>query len=615
MEYSNYQKNIFEWVKNRSGNAVVEAIAGSGKTFVLKEALNFIPPEASVLLVAFNVSIVKELKSRIKRFNTNIRTSHSLGLSMIYGRGRPEIDNYKYKTYLNLNFKSLAHSCDLDKKEFERVKKNVLDLVNLCRLNLCRTKKEIAAIADKYGYKIGDCEGLLLQKLINWGITNDNSVDYTDMLSLPEYLNIPSQSTYDWIMCDEVQDFSVAQQKLIKRCSNENTRFFLCGDPKQCIQTFAGSDEDSFKNLLLMPDTVKLPLSINYRCPKVIEKHARRFVPQFEVKSDAIPGVINYDVKIASIKDKSMVICRNTAPLIKLYIRLIMEGRKCFIKGLEFQDELVRLINNYSTPHISVDLNREGLIPMLYRNVFQLRDGLIRRYNLDVKDAITETNIKRQLEIIDTIKILSFGIDSTYDLVKRIKTIFDTWDNGGICLITAHKAKGLENEYVYILCPSLLPSKYAVKDWEVDAERNLEYVTITRTKNELNYICEKDFPVPHENGDVEALIARLSGIEEKIKNIGSQPINTKGGSIVGKIKSTAPKHKSTKKPKKNGKNNFNISKFEKLMLGKTVDQCYDIFNDRGITETINVIENDDKPSPDKINVKLTDNKIIAILSK
>ena len=38
-----------------------------------------------------------------------------------------------------------------------------------------------------------------------------------------------------------------------------------------------------------------------------------------------------------------------------------------------------------------------------------------------------------------------------------------------------------------------MPSKYAIKDWEIQSEKNLIYVAITRTKKTLNYICEKSF--------------------------------------------------------------------------------------------------------------------------
>ena len=57
-------------------------------------------------------------------------------------------------------------------------------------------------------------------------------------------------------------------------------------------------------------------------------------------------------------------------------------------------------------------------------------------------------------------------------------------------LTTVHKAKGLEADNVYILEPSLLPSKFAVKEWEIKAEQHLVYVAYTRAKKTLNFIEE-----------------------------------------------------------------------------------------------------------------------------
>jgi superfamily I DNA/RNA helicase len=62
----------------------------------------------------------------------------------------------------------------------------------------------------------------------------------------------------------------------------------------------------------------------------------------------------------------------------------------------------------------------------------------------------------------------------------------------GVCLSTIHKSKGLENETVHILCPELIPSKFAVQDWELKQEENLRYVAITRAKSKLIYLNDYD---------------------------------------------------------------------------------------------------------------------------
>ena len=57
----------------------------------------------------------------------------------------------------------------------------------------------------------------------------------------------------------------------------------------------------------------------------------------------------------------------------------------------------------------------------------------------------------------------------------------------GIILSTIHKSKGLEADRVFFLEPGLIPSKYAVTELAVYAEKCLKFVGITRARKELIY--------------------------------------------------------------------------------------------------------------------------------
>jgi len=56
-EPSPYQKAIFDFVATGTGSAVIEAVAGSGKTTTIVESLNLIPKTKQVLFLAFNKAI------------------------------------------------------------------------------------------------------------------------------------------------------------------------------------------------------------------------------------------------------------------------------------------------------------------------------------------------------------------------------------------------------------------------------------------------------------------------------------------------------------------------------------------------------------------------------
>ena len=81
---SEYQENILNYVQNSNGNLLVDAKAGSGKTFTLQLlADKFNEMNKKCLLLAFNKAIQEELSQKISSPNCVVKTVHSLGLSFI----------------------------------------------------------------------------------------------------------------------------------------------------------------------------------------------------------------------------------------------------------------------------------------------------------------------------------------------------------------------------------------------------------------------------------------------------------------------------------------------------------------------------------------------------
>jgi superfamily II DNA or RNA helicase len=76
---SNYQKAVFDWIENKNGHAVIEAVAGSGKTTTLVQCAKLID-SSRCLFLAFNDHIVKELKQKFDS-SVSIKTIHSVGFS------------------------------------------------------------------------------------------------------------------------------------------------------------------------------------------------------------------------------------------------------------------------------------------------------------------------------------------------------------------------------------------------------------------------------------------------------------------------------------------------------------------------------------------------------
>ena len=99
---SKYQKAVFTYIQKGKGNAVIEAVAGSGKSTTLVQAINLINDSKKVLFLAFNVDIVAELKKKIgPRNNVEISTLHSLGCKACVRAYHSTVEGDKYSIYLN----------------------------------------------------------------------------------------------------------------------------------------------------------------------------------------------------------------------------------------------------------------------------------------------------------------------------------------------------------------------------------------------------------------------------------------------------------------------------------------------------------------------------------
>lgn len=499
-ELSNYQLAIIDFIKNGQGNLVVEAAAGAGKTYTLIKCVEEIPGDKSVLLTAFNTDIANVLKRKAKDFyNVNVATLHSLGRQMLqrnFPKSPLTLDEFKYKSYLNTNIKSLSsiNTYSLSRSEYARYMNNIEAYINFGRAYLCQTVKDLDFIEERYDIDTIADEKEIALDILEYGKNNIDQIDYTDMIWLPNVLFCkPIGMQYDWIILDEAQDLSVCQREIILKCRKINTRMCFFGDAEQSLYSFASSDPESFKRLKEIPNTKSLPLSISYRCAKNIVDFAQKIVPSIECNNDGREGEIKYEVPLSEIKDGDMVLCRNNAPLMQVYVSFIKEGKKCFIRGKDIGLNLKNMIKRTGINVLNKSLQEDGVFARLYDSLFDIINELIGKYHITYSDAVESSMVANRLDMIKALEILSDDINTSEELIEKINNIFSDRKKGGISLSTVHKAKGLEADNVYIACRHLMPSTMAKKDWEIRQEYNLMYVAYTRAKNILGFIDDKEF--------------------------------------------------------------------------------------------------------------------------
>ena len=288
---------------------------------------------------------------------------------------------------------------------------------------------------------------------------------------------------------------SEQKQQLIEKCFKRGTRFIAVGDKNQQINVWAGSTVAAIDLLKKHPNTIELNLPISYRCPKKIVQLAQKYSDNIIASKDSIEGEINYDVSLFAPKNGDMVLCRNTAPLIECLLKYFSNNKKAYIRGSEnIKKQLIDLIKNTESELIDINcITSNGLFPKLYEMMSQKIEYVKSCYSLNEDDALSEPSVLLMYDNIESIKVLSDGLSTTNELINKINFIFDGDDNDAVQLSTIHKAKGLESDNVFILNKSLMPSKFAKKDWEILSENNLIYVAYTRAKKTLNFIKEDNF--------------------------------------------------------------------------------------------------------------------------
>ncbi len=116
-EPSIYQKQIIDKILNTNENLLVNAKAGSGKTSTLLMIAECLKQQnKNSLFLAFNKSIVEELKLKVDTSYCSVKTLHSLGFSYIcsylYSKYKTEykleVDSNYFKDIISFYFQDIC---------------------------------------------------------------------------------------------------------------------------------------------------------------------------------------------------------------------------------------------------------------------------------------------------------------------------------------------------------------------------------------------------------------------------------------------------------------------------------------------------------------------------
>lgn len=514
---SKYQQAVFDWMANGVGHAVINAVAGSGKTTTLVEASKRIK-SGKMLFAAFNRHIVKELTNRLPR-DIVCFTIHSIGMRCLIDRfphKKFDVQEFKYRPYcinaskqiheiLKTRYENLLAKFNPNSEEdlpdppplVSAIQDQIETIVSLARCTLTDAEDifQMQELVDHFGI---DCPvpidkiTYVFKNILDTGESDaleNQYIDFTDMLWLPYKWNlIPGK--YDWILVDEAQDLNAAQLHLVKKATHNSSRFLFVGDPFQAIYGFSGADAYSFSKIKEECEATEFPLSICYRCPSEIVKLASAIVPTIEAAPNSIPGEIisikETDI-ILYLKDGDLILCRSTEPLIRTCFKLLSKKINAVIKGKDIRKSLVNIVRSVES---SENFQYNNFLEFLGRFAIEKASKLRQKPHNERKLIELQDQVA-SIEVCYT----SFNASSLNKFIEELETLFSE-DNASITLSTIHKAKGLEEERIFLLYPEKLPLKWdKQKEWQLQQEMNLKYVALTRSKRTLYLVSE----VPDQN--------------------------------------------------------------------------------------------------------------------
>jgi superfamily I DNA/RNA helicase len=287
-------------------------------------------------------------------------------------------------------------------------------------------------------------------------------------------------------MVDEAQDSNPARRILARKLTRDNGRTFFVGDRHQAIYGFTGADNDSMDIIAREFHCRKLPLTVTYRCPKMVVDVARRYVkhitahesaPQGEVRTVPMGAWAFERPKV--LKAGDAILCRKTKPLVDEAYALIRAKIPCHVEGRDIGKGLLNLTQKWA---------RVKTVPAFLAKLEEYTEKQVAKFM--AKKPAQEAKADAAKDQLETMKVLCEKKATLEQVRQDIMDLFKDTEAGedskDVTLSTVHKSKGREWHNVYVLgFKEYMPLQAAKLPWEIEQETNLIYVAVTRAQSKL----------------------------------------------------------------------------------------------------------------------------------
>ncbi len=463
---SNYGLDEFQQkaVESAHNQLLIIAGPGSGKTTVLTQRIAHLISDKNIapqncLAITFTRKAAQEMRERLAKISEekakllNIHTFHSLCFSILK-------ENYE-RAGLSQDFTVMSEQ-EKALHNDEKILENALGFDDLIQLSV---------------------------KLLT---------ENEDILNL--YRN-----RFQYNFVDEYQDIDENQYKLIRLLVSENGNIFVIGDPNQAIYGFRGGDAKFFNNFTEdYPSTQIINLKNNYRSTNCIVDASNQMINSFNIIS-------MYDKPHEKITIHTALSDKAEAEFVASTIENLIGGHSFFSldsqrsEGQEsnysFSDFAILYRTSSQLPLIIEAVKRTGMPFVNLSNDLLCEKKAIRSFlnNLKADKSVSEQfeasydKLAEETDeyILNYLQNLAKIHNNKNEFIHEVSflTEADTLDKRSdrITLMTLHSAKGLEFKCVFIvgLENDILPLYRAKEPQEIEEERRLLYVGMTRAKERL----------------------------------------------------------------------------------------------------------------------------------
>lgn len=470
-----FQENVVKTIDNP---LLVVAGPGTGKTLTIVRKIVYliqqgVRPE-NILAVTFTNRAAREMRERAAAMLGNeagkvfIGTFHLLGLRVIRECRGDDFSIYSRDEQFELLKSLMKNSAKKAQQAVERMSriKNFLEDAD----------GEVQETYEAYQAALKRHDAFDLDDLIKIPI---------EMLQNSETA-LKYQDIFKYIIVDEYQDINPAQFVLLRLLAGNSGNVCVVGDADQAIYAFRGADLENFLNFEEdFPGAAWITLSENYRSSGIILNAADSLIRNNQKRIE-----------------KELVSTRETGQ--RVSVMSVPDERA---EGTAIVQEIEKRMGG--TSHYQMTRNSSGRSDP--ERAFRFSDfAVVFRTNAQAKaleDAFAASGIPYQIvgrrmnaqrkEIEETITYLQSLIhtsivtkpDLTDAKESKLLSTADFFDPraDAVTLMTLHMAKGQEFPIVFITgCEDgLIPCTLMEAGVDIEEERRLFYVGMTRAKNEL----------------------------------------------------------------------------------------------------------------------------------